>query len=268
MWLRNLRQAANINVTSRPEISRPNFHICAVQLYDSKQHKEQLEMANAIQSPQTKLTVLISGNGSNLQALIDACKNSSLPATTIVRVISNRKDAFGLKRAEKGSIATAYHNLVSYKKKHPATDEGVTAARSEYDRDLASLVLADKPDMVVCAGWMHILAPTFLEPLEKAGVPVINLHPALPRQFNGAHAIDRAYAAFQEGKIEHTGIMIHYVISEVDMGQPILTRNIEIKKDDTLDQLEERIHANEWELIVQGTKEASQNLHSSQKAAA
>ncbi|GAB7345243.1 hypothetical protein MBLNU457_3614t1 [Dothideomycetes sp. NU457] len=222
-------------------------------------------MANATQDPQTKLTVLISGNGSNLQALIDAC-NTSLPATTIVRVISSRKDAFGLKRAEKAGIATAYHNLVSYKKKHPATEEGIASARSEYDRDLASLVLADNPDMVVCAGWMHILAPTFLDPLEKAGVPVINLHPALPGQFNGAHAIDRAYAAFQEGKIEHTGIMIHYVISEVDMGQPILTRNVEIKKSDTLDQLEERIHSNEWELIVQGTRQAAEMLHSSRKA--
>jgi len=222
-------------------------------------------MANATQSPQTKLTVLISGTGSNLQALIDAC-NTSLPATKIVRVISNRKDAFGLKRAEKAGIATKYHNLVSYKKEHPATEEGIATARSEYDRELARLVLRDEPDMVVCAGWMHILAPTFLDPLEKAGVPVINLHPALPGQFNGAHAIDRAYAAFQEGKIEHTGIMIHYVISEVDMGQPILTRNVEIKKTDTLDELEERIHSNEWELIVQGTRQVAETLHSSRNA--
>ena len=208
----------------------------------------------------TKLTVLISGNGSNFQALIDACSTPALPSTSIIRVISNRKDAFGLKRGEKANIPTAYHNLVAYKKRHPSTDEGVQAARSEYDQDLAALVLADKPDMVVCAGWMHILAPTFLEPLEKASVPVINLHPALPGQFDGAHAIDRAFAAFQDGKIRKTGIMVHYVISEVDRGEPILIREIEMTNGETLDELETRIHQNEWQVIVEGTRIASGRL--------
>ncbi|KAH0048689.1 putative phosphoribosylglycinamide formyltransferase, partial [Aureobasidium melanogenum] len=166
-----------------------------------------------------KLTVLISGSGSNLQALIDACANRSLNAE-IIRVVSNKKAAYGLERAQKAHIPTAYHNLLEYKKRFPDASESkkFEHARSEYDRDLATLVLADKPDLVVCAGWMHILAPTFLEPLKEAAVPVINLHPALPGQFNGAHAIDEAYRAFQEGKIDHTGIMIHYVILEVDMG--------------------------------------------------
>lgn len=219
-------------------------------------------MANpSTNAKSTKLTVLISGNGSNFQALIDACNTPALPSTSIIRVVSNRKDAFGLKRAEKASIPTAYHNLVPYKKRHSTDDEGVAAARSEYDQDLAALVLADKPDMVVCAGWMHILAPTFLEPLENAGVPVINLHPALPGQFNGAHAIDRAYAAYQEGKIDKTGIMVHYVISEVDMGEPILVREIEMRKGETLDELETRIHQNEWQIIVQGTKTAAEKLY-------
>jgi len=120
-------------------------------------------MAIDSQQATTKICILISGNGSNLQALIDACDTPSLPSASIVRVISNRKDAFGLKRAEKAGIPTAYHNLLAYKKRHPATEEGIGAARSEYDKDLAALVMVDKPDMVVCAGWMHILAPTFLD---------------------------------------------------------------------------------------------------------
>lgn len=144
---------------------------------------------------------------------------------------------------------------MSYKKAHPDSSAEATysEARAAYDSDLATLVLDDAPDMVVCAGWMHILAPTFLEPLARAGVPVINLHPALPRQFNGARAIERAYEAFQEGTVDKTGIMVHYVISEVDMGQPILVREIALRKEESLEDLETRIHQNEWQVIVEGT---------------
>ncbi|KAL1302238.1 hypothetical protein AAFC00_002662 [Neodothiora populina] len=215
-----------------------------------------------------RLTVLISGSGSNLQALIDQCGQPALPDASIIRVISNRKDAFGLKRAETAHIPTAYHNLVKYKKQYPDTNVPPTfeMARSEYDKDLAAMVLADKPDIVVCAGWMHILMPTFLDPLSQAGVPVINLHPALPGRYNGAHAIERAYNDFTQGKTDHTGIMIHYVISEVDMGQPITTRRIDMKKDESLDQLEQRVHENEWELIVLGTKMAIDDLQAKRRS--
>lgn len=219
-------------------------------------------------TPETKLTVLISGSGSNLQALIDACGTKALPNAHIIRVVSNKKAAYGLERAKNAQIPTAYHNLLEYKKRFPDSigSNKFEHARSEYDRDLASLVLADKPDIVVCAGWMHILAPTFLEPLKEAGVPVINLHPALPGQFNGAHAIDDAYKAYQEGRIEKTGIMIHYVILEVDMGEPIVTREIPMRKGESQDDLEQRIHQNEWELIVQGTQKAVDTLWESRQA--
>ncbi|TKX26230.1 phosphoribosylglycinamide formyltransferase [Elsinoe australis] len=217
-------------------------------------------MANA--SP-TRITVLISGGGTNLQALIDTANTPALPNAQIVRVISNRKSAFGLQRAEKAGIPTLYHNLVGYKKRFPdpAGAEGkFTQARDEFDKDLAKLVLEDKPDIVVCAGWMHILAPAFLSPLKDVGVPVINLHPALPGKFNGTHAIERAYAAFQKGEVDRTGVMVHHVIPEVDMGPPILVREIEIKKEDTVDDLEGRVHATEWKVIVEATKLAIEEL--------
>lgn len=185
-------------------------------------------------------------------------------------MISNRKDAYGLQRAESAQIPTAYHNLVKYKKNHPDTvnqPPKFEKARSEYDKDLAAMVLADKPDIVVCAGWMHILMPTFLDPLSDAGVPVINLHPALPGKYNGAHAIERAYKDFVDGKTDKTGIMIHYVISEVDMGKPITTREIEMRKGESLDELETRVHENEWELIVQGTKMAIDELKETRRSA-
>ncbi|KAF1355061.1 5'-phosphoribosylglycinamide formyltransferase [Delphinella strobiligena] len=226
-----------------------------------------MSSSNSSETTQTRLTVLISGSGSNLQALIDQCGKSALPDTRIIRVISNRKGVRGLERAEKAQIPTAYHNLVKYKKNRP--DESVPptfeTARSEYDQDLAALVLADKPDLVVCAGWMHILKPTFLDPLSQAGVPVINLHPALPGKYNGAHAIERAHKDFIEGKTDRTGIMIHYVISEVDMGQPIITREIPMKNGESLEELEQRVHENEWELIVQGTKMAIDELKNSRR---
>jgi phosphoribosylglycinamide formyltransferase len=206
--------------------------------------------------PPTKVTVLISGNGSNLQALIDT-STTTMPYLNIIRVISNRASAFGLTRAEKASIPTAYHNLVAGKyhasgEKDPAV---VQKARERYDADLAKKVLLDEPDLVVCAGWMHILAPTFLNPLIEKKVPVINLHPALPGKYDGAGAIKRAYDDYHRGILEHdrTGIMVHYVISEVDRGTPILVREIACKMPETLDELTNRIHEQEHQVIVEGT---------------
>jgi phosphoribosylglycinamide formyltransferase len=129
----------------------------------------------------TKATILISGEGSNLQALIDASV-TTMPYLKIIRVISNKAKANGLNRAKNASIPTAYHNLVSGKY-HAAGEkdqEVKQAARVKYDADLADIVLKDEPDLVICAGWMHVLAPSFLDPLAERDVPVINLHPALP----------------------------------------------------------------------------------------
>lgn len=136
-----------------------------------------------------RLTVLISGNGSNLQAVIDEINKGNggkLPNTHIVRVLSNRKTAYGLERATKAGIPTIYHNLLKYKKAHPSTTpEGIQAAREEYDAELARLVIADKPDLVACLGFMHVLSTRFLQPLEDEGIRIVNLHPALPGMFNG-----------------------------------------------------------------------------------
>ena len=126
----------------------------------------------------TRITILISGSGTNLQALIDAQLSSKFSEpVSIVRVISNRRAAYGLERAKIVGIQTEYHNLKAYKDRHSSDDAGVAAARADYDKDLAALILKDKPDLVVCAGWMHIFSNECLIPLEQAGVWVINLHP-------------------------------------------------------------------------------------------
>ncbi|KAL1968592.1 hypothetical protein VTN77DRAFT_1802 [Rasamsonia byssochlamydoides] len=208
-----------------------------------------------------RLTVLISGNGTNLQAVIDKVSAGQLPAT-IVRVLSNRKDAFGLERAKRAGIPTTYHNLVKYKKNHPATPEGVQAAREEYDAELARLVLQDSPDLVACLGFMHVLSMKFLQPLEDARVKIINLHPALPGAFNGANAIERAHAAWKEGKIDKTGVMIHNVISEVDMGKPILVKEIPFVKgvDEDLHVFEQKVHEIEWGTVIEGIEIAIREI--------
>ncbi|KAI9055129.1 hypothetical protein LZ554_000094 [Drepanopeziza brunnea f. sp. 'monogermtubi'] len=204
----------------------------------------------------TKATVLISGEGSNLQALIDAT-TTTMPYLQIVRVISNKAKANGLNRASAASIPTTYHNLISGKYHASGEkDQAVkAAAREKYDADLAEIVLADSPDIVVCAGWMHIVTPKFLDPLSARSVPVINLHPALPGKYDGIRAIERAYDDFRKGKLENdeTGIMIHYVIREVDGGDPIVVRKIKCQMLESLDELTTRIHEHEHELILEGT---------------
>ncbi|MFQ3645744.1 MAG: phosphoribosylglycinamide formyltransferase [Anaerolineae bacterium] len=186
-----------------------------------------------------RLVVLISGGGSNLQALIDAIAAGTLNAQ-IVLVVSNRKDAYGLQRAEKAGIPTLYFPLKPYR------DAG--RDRTEYDADLAQALLPYQPDLIVMAGWMHIFSGHFLVHFPRR---VINLHPALPGMFNGTHAIERAFEAFQHGEMNHSGCMVHYAIPEVDEGDVIVQARVPFLPDDTLETFAARVHAAEHQIIVQ-----------------
>jgi phosphoribosylglycinamide formyltransferase 1 len=190
------------------------------------------------------LAVLISGNGSNLQAIIDAIQEQRLAAEIVV-VVANRREAFGLQRAQRAGIPTRYHPLKPYRELD-STCSGHD--RRAYDADLAQIVLAYQPDYVVLAGWMHILSNAFLQHFPNR---VINLHPALPGQFPGAHAIEEALVAYGQGKITHTGVMVHFVPDEgVDCGPLLGTVEVAILPTDTLESLAERIHQHEYELLV------------------
>jgi formyltetrahydrofolate-dependent phosphoribosylglycinamide formyltransferase len=186
-----------------------------------------------------QLAVLISGSGSNLQAIIGAIAADRLDAHIAV-VVSNRRAAFGLLRAERAGIPTLCFPWAPYK------DAG--RPREEYDAGLAAQLAAYTPDLVVLAGWMHILSPAFLDHFPGR---VLNLHPALPGQFAGTHAIERAYEAFQRGKIDRTGVMVHWVVPEVDAGPVIASAEVPIYPTDSLDDLEARVHATEHRLLVQ-----------------
>ncbi|KAI9304895.1 phosphoribosylglycinamide formyltransferase [Cunninghamella echinulata] len=191
------------------------------------------------------IVVLISGSGTNLQALIDATtKDHSLKAN-IIAVISNRQKAYGLERAKIANIPTETVSLKKFK------DQGKT--REDFDDYVGTLITTKyNPDLVILAGWMHILSPKFLAHFPKENV--MNLHPALPGQFDGAHAIERAFDAFKQGKINQTGIMVHKVIADVDRGQVILEQPVPILSEDTLEDLEDRIHKAEHQIIVKGAQ--------------
>jgi phosphoribosylglycinamide formyltransferase len=126
--------------------------------------------------------------------------------------------------------------------------------RDDYDYEASKLVLAESPDLIVLAGWMHVFSDKFLEEVERKNVTIINLHPALPGAFDGVNAIQRAFDAFGRGEIEHSGVMVHKVIREVDRGEPVLVRTVEIKKEDTLEDFEQRVHQTEWGVIVEAAK--------------
>ena len=107
---------------------------------------------------------------------------------------------------------------------------------------------------------MHILTPEFLNPVAEGGVKVINLHPALPGEFSGAGAIERAWEAGKKGEIKRTGVMIHEVIAEVDAGEAIVTKEVELREGESLDDLETRIHEVEHGLIVEGTRKTLEKI--------
>jgi formyltetrahydrofolate-dependent phosphoribosylglycinamide formyltransferase len=187
----------------------------------------------------TRIAILVSGFGSNLQAILDAVEASKLPGVEAALVVSNRREAYGMQRAIQRGVPVVYFPLAPY------TRAG--RPRQDYDADLAALVGAFGVTWVVLAGWMHVLSDAFLRHFR-----VVNLHPALPGAFPGTHAIQRAYKAYQRGEIAHTGVMVHLVPDAgVDAGPVVLQEAVPIHPQDSLDDLEARIHAVEHDLLVQ-----------------
>lgn len=189
-----------------------------------------------------RLAVLISGNGSNLQAIIDAIAAGKLDAE-IGLVASNRKAALGLTRAENAGIETLYFPLKPY--------SDANRPREEYDAELANKIAPYQPDRIVLAGWMHVFTPAFLDQFPSQ---VINLHPALPGTFAGAHAIERAFEAWERGEIAESGCMVHTVVSELDAGPVIAEQVVPFETGDTLDSYEARMHVAEHGLIVEALR--------------
>lgn len=175
-----------------------------------------------------KLGVLISGSGTNLQAIIDAIAEGSLDATIEV-VISSRPSAKGLKRAAEAGIPTM------------ALSKEVYASPETADEVIASTLRQHKVDYVVMAGYMRKVGPTILLTFPNA---VLNLHPALLPSFPGAHAIDEAF----DYGVKVTGVTVHLANAEYDRGPIIAQRPVAVEEGWDRDQLEAAIHEVEHEL--------------------
>jgi phosphoribosylglycinamide formyltransferase-1 len=196
---------------------------------------------------QARLVVLISGSGTNLQAILDACQDGTLRAQ-VAAVVSNKSDAFGLERARRAGVPAVA-------KPRPKDQD-----RREYDSQLADLVASHRPDWVILAGWMRVLTSNFLSRFPNR---VINLHPALPGTFPGTHAIERAFEAFGRGEISATGVMVHLVPDEgIDCGPVLLQEAVPILAGDSLETLEARIHSVEHRLLVAAIKKAIEDSKS------
>ena len=187
----------------------------------------------------SRIVVLISGNGSNLQAILDACASGELNAQ-VMSVVSNKADAYGLVRARNAGVEAVYF---------PKQEK---ESRGEYDTRLAAYVSSCQSDYIILAGWMRILSSAFLSCFPYR---VINLHPALPGMFPGMHAIERAYAAYQRGEIDHTGVMVHLVPDEgVDNGPVLGQQEIHFTSGESLEHFEARVHEVEHLLLVDTLK--------------
>ena len=167
-----------------------------------------------------RLVVLISGSGSNLQAIIDQVGNP-LPIE-IAAVISNRAGVRGLERAQRAGIETRI------------LDHKTFPDRESYDLALADLIEAYRPDLVVLAGFMRILTPGFISRFRGR---MLNIHPSLLPRFRGLHTHQRALDA---GEHEH-GASVHFVTEELDGGPLILQARVAVEADDDADRLAARV---------------------------
>jgi len=171
--------------------------------------------------------VLVSGGGTNLQALLDA----ELP---VVAVASNRRDAPALARA--GAVPTAAFELADY------------GSRAERDAAMAGWLRTQGVELVVLAGYMHILTPAFLDRFPNA---VVNVHPSLLPQFPGAHAVEEQLRA----GVSESGATVHFVDEGVDSGPVLAQERVPVLPDDTAETLHERIKEIEHRLLPRVVEE-------------
>lgn len=170
-----------------------------------------------------KIGVLLSGSGTNLQAIMDAIRNEELPAE-IVQVISSRPDAYGIERAENAGIPTTVLNRETYSNPDAA------------DELIKNKLIECGTEYVVMAGYMRKVGKVLLDAFPNR---ILNLHPALLPSFKGAHAIEDAWNA----GVKVTGVTVHLANEEYDKGPIIAQEPVHVEENMTIDELEANIHA-------------------------
>jgi phosphoribosylglycinamide formyltransferase 1 len=183
----------------------------------------------------TNIAVFASGYGSNLQALIDYQEKHGLGNGKVVLVFSNNADAFALERAKKKKIKTQTFGLQDY------------SSRKEYDDAIELMLEQNKIDLIVLAGYMLLLGPALINKYKNR---IINIHPALLPSFKGTHGIKDAY----DYGVKVTGVSVHFVDDGLDSGPIIMQEAITIKQDDTIETVEENIHAIEHKIYPVAVK--------------
>jgi phosphoribosylglycinamide formyltransferase-1 len=228
------------------------------------------------QNPSLRLGVLISGSGSNLQAIIDAIESQQLSGVEIAVVVSNKADAYGLQRALKHRLPAIYLPWGQPTAGAQFIAPGIIVPEfttskptiSESGTRLTALLHLFQVDLIVLAGWMRILSAAFLEQFPGR---VINIHPALLPDdgtgttyttdngtqipvFRGLHAVQQALDA----GVKVTGSCVHFVTPEVDAGPVICRQEVAIGEGDTEETLHERLKMVEHRLIVEAVSKIIQ----------
>lgn len=179
-------------------------------------------------APKKRIVVLISGSGSNLQALIDAAQDADFPGE-VVGVISNRPDAFGLVRAERAGIPGV------------ALDHKAFDGREAFEVQLQTQIDGFRPDLIVLAGFMRILTPSFVS---RYLGRMLNIHPSLLPKYQGLHTHRRALEA---GDLEH-GTTVHFVTPELDGGPVVIHARVPVQPGDCESSLAERVLVQEHKI--------------------
>ncbi|MHA1929212.1 MAG: phosphoribosylglycinamide formyltransferase [Candidatus Thorarchaeota archaeon] len=182
----------------------------------------------------SRIGILVSGRGSNLQALIDAQIRDELKGEIVV-VISNKSNAYGLERADKAGITTRCIT----KKEFPD--------RTEYDREVITVLKENDVDLIVLAGYMRILTEDFVSEYENR---IINIHPSLLPSFRGVNAQEQAV----EYGVTISGCTTHFVTHEMDAGPVILQQAVNVLESDTRETLASRILIEEHKLLVRSVR--------------
>ena len=188
----------------------------------------------------TKMAVLISGGGTNLQALIDAERDGRIPDGQIALVVSSKPDAYGLVRAEKAGIKSA---VVAIDRSLPESERQV-----DFERRLSELLAENGIEMILLAGFMRILSADFVRNYPER---IINVHPSLIPSFcgDGFYGLKVHEAALAYG-VKVTGATVHFVNEVTDGGKIIFQKAVEIKEGDTAESLQRRVMEEaEWKLL-------------------
>lgn len=189
--------------------------------------------------PPLRLAVLVSGRGSNLQAIMDSIQKGELPARVVV-VISDNSQAQALERAKKQGIPAIYINPQSY------------ISKKEYEQELLKVCEEYQTELVVLAGYMRLLGKTFLSKFKNR---VINIHPSLLPSFPGLHAQRQAI----EYGVRFSGCTVHFVDEGIDSGPIILQAVVPLEPNDTEETLSERILMEEHKIYPQAIKLIAQD---------